>query len=166
MFDHGTDMHELALPVVEQLCKDLGIELKVGSIGDDRPSGKSPEEHWRDQRYAWLHEFSSEVATGHNLDDVAETYLWGAVNFYPRLIPFRRNNVIRPLLAVRKAELEEYCQKHGLNYVKDPSNSDPRYTRARTREALLPAAEHVNPGFVNGLRRRVRQAAKESAQND
>lgn len=163
MFDHGTGAHELAKPVVGALCERLGVPLLEGSIKSERRPRQSPEEHWRDERYAWLHSQPGIVLTGHNLDDVCETWLWGAVNGQTKLIPAQRQNVWRPLLAVEKRELEAYCLKHGISVWQDPSNGDTRYARVRTRQTLLPAAVHVNPGFKNMLRRRLSERAREGA---
>lgn len=161
MFDHGTGAHDQAKPIVGALCERLNVPLIEGCIQTVRAPGQSPEEHWRDERYAWLHAQPGIILTGHNLDDVCETWLWGAVNGQTKLMPQTRGNVWRPLLAVEKAELEAYCEKHGIPVWQDPSNGDTRYARVRTRQTLLPAAVHVNPGFKNMLRRRLLERPKE-----
>lgn len=52
----------------------------------------------------------------------------------PRRLPAEhgRVKVVRPLLGFRKAELEGYCQRGGLPYVTDPTNSNLSYHRHAT----------------------------------
>ena len=44
--------------------------------------------------------------------------------------------LVRPLLDVRKARLIATLRKAGIAYADDPSNRDPRFTRARLRAAM------------------------------
>ncbi len=155
VFDHDTGMFEKAMPVIEELCKNLEVPIVTGKIQSEKPKGKSPEEHWRDERYAWLDSLDMPILTGHNLDDVVETYLWSALNGFAKLIPTTRNNVLRPLLAVTKMELLFYCDKHKIKFVEDPSNDDRKYTRSKVRNDLLPVALQVNPGLYNMIKRRL-----------
>jgi tRNA(Ile)-lysidine synthase len=166
MFNHGTGLHEGAHPRVRAFCEAFGIRLIVGKGVGEPDAGKSPEEHWRDNRYAWLESWDRPVLTGHNLDDVAETWLWGAVNGQTKLIPSTRNNILRPLLAVEKSELETYCEQHTIPTWLDPSNAEPRYARCRTRERLVPAALYVNPGFKSMLRRRLLERRNQERMGD
>lgn len=154
-FDHNTGMACRSLPVIKELCKALDVTLLSGKIKNEKPKDQSPEEFWRNERYAWLDSLDMPVITGHNLDDVVETYLWSALNGTPKLIPVKRNNVIRPLLAVTKKEILEYCEKHSINYVIDPSNTDRNYTRAKVRNDLIPVALTINPGLFNMIKRKV-----------
>lgn len=66
--------------------------------------------------------------------------------------PVRDNFYIRPLLGVRRREIEAYCQRHGLEYCQDTSNFKPAYTRNRVRLHLLPILEQqYNPSVVEAL---------------
>ncbi|WP_424134396.1 tRNA lysidine(34) synthetase TilS [Roseomonas chloroacetimidivorans] len=44
--------------------------------------------------------------------------------------------ILRPLLGVAPGEIEAFLAKRGLAPVRDPSNSDPRFARARLRRVL------------------------------
>jgi len=44
--------------------------------------------------------------------------------------------ILRPLLGMPPARLEALLRQHGLTPLRDPSNTDPRFTRARLRAAL------------------------------
>jgi tRNA(Ile)-lysidine synthase len=67
--------------------------------------------------------------------------------------------IVRPLLDLPKARLLATLAAHGLAFADDPSNRDPRFTRARLRE-LLPglAGEGLDAGRLGLLARRLRRA--------
>jgi tRNA(Ile)-lysidine synthase len=90
------------------------------------------------------------VATGHTASDQAETVLFrlargagrtGALGMAPR-----RGDLVRPLLCLTAAETRAWCRARGIAVVRDPSNEDPAYARARVRERLVPALRAVTPG--------------------
>lgn len=80
------------------------------------------------------------LATAHHADDQVETTLMrlnrGAG--VAGLAGIRRTGwrVIRPLLGWRHADLAEIVNSTGIEPVRDPSNTDDRYDRARLRKAL------------------------------
>ena len=87
------------------------------------------------------------IATGHTLDDQAETVLMrvlsgagaaGAAGIPPVLGPW-----VRPLLEVRRSETEAFCRALGLRPRMDPTNRDPRYLRNALRLRGLPALERA-----------------------
>ncbi len=77
------------------------------------------------------------IATGHTLDDQAETVELrlrrGGLGLG---IPARRNNIVRPLLSLRRSQTEKVCRESGLVCLYDPSNQDSRYARVRVRNEL------------------------------
>ncbi len=111
------------------------------------------------------HSQLDKVATGHTLDDQAETVLLrvirgtgmrGLAGIYPwvdleddeEII----GQVIRPLLAVRHLELTQYLNEIGQAWREDSSNRDPKFTRNRVRQVLLPLLEQeFNPSMAAGL---------------
>lgn len=65
--------------------------------------------------------------------------------------------LLRPLLDVRRADLRHWLAARGADWIEDPANADPRFTRARARQALAgqhPAPSPVppEPGPVHGVR--------------
>jgi tRNA(Ile)-lysidine synthetase-like protein len=54
--------------------------------------------------------------------------------------------LLRPLLSMRRAELRNYCTKNQIPFHDDPANDDPRFERARVRQALQSL-----PDFAAGL---------------
>jgi tRNA(Ile)-lysidine synthase len=89
----------------------------------------------------------SKIATAHTLDDQAETVLLrmlrgtgirGLSGVHPRLIFDDMGEVVRPLLAFRRAELENFLRTGDQPWREDSSNRDPAFLRNRVRHRLLP----------------------------
>ena len=67
--------------------------------------------------------------------------------------------LVRPLLEMRKARLVATLRKAGVAFADDPSNRDPRFTRARLRAPMAGLArEGLTPERLALLARRVRRA--------
>jgi tRNA(Ile)-lysidine synthase len=124
-------------------------------------------------RYGWLTQLATErnarnVATGHTADDQAETVLHRLLRGTGLKglagIPARRElapgvEVVRPLLKVRRDEVLAFLQEQGQPYRQDSTNLDPRFTRNRIRQELLPSlAQQYNPAIVSVLCRLAEQA--------
>lgn len=63
-----------------------------------------------------------------------------------------RDNIIRPLLCVSRAQIEEYLTLQGLSYVTDSTNEELVYTRNKIRRELIPYLEkNLNPNAVQKL---------------
>ena len=128
-----------------------------------RTEGLSLEEAGRRQRYAFLDQVASRVgaefiALGHHADDQAETVIMrllrgsGATGLGGMEIA-REGRYLRPLLRVRRAEIERYARQRGLCYREDPSNRDPRFLRNRVRGELMPLLKSYNSNIAEVLNR-------------
>jgi len=155
-FHHGTDTSEQAEKVVSDYCQQRGWLLYKGSIVNERPDDISPEEHWRNERYAWLDKLSLDIITAHHLDDCVETYLWSTMHGTAKVIPYRRNQVIRPFLLTAKSELVAWAGRNQVPWIEDLSNKDTKYMRNYVRHMLMPSALHVNPGLAKVVARKVK----------
>ena len=103
------------------------------------------------------------VATGHTLDDQAETVLMrlirgagtrglAAIQPIVRVELPQQARIVRPLLAIRRAEVLDYLRGLGQPFREDASNRDPRFLRNRIRHELLPLLERdYNPRVAAGL---------------
>lgn len=156
-FNHGTPSAPLFEQKAKEFCEKLHIPLIVGNISKEKPSDLSWEEHWRNERYAFLAKSPYPVVTGHNLDDQVETWIWSSAHGNPRLMPYKRNNVIRPFLMCSKQELKQYATAHGLDWVEDPSNDDTSYMRNFIRAELVPRFKVVNPGIEKVLIKKMKE---------
>jgi tRNA(Ile)-lysidine synthase len=108
----------------------------------------------RNARYAALQRMAaqsgaSKVATGHSFDDQGETVRMRLDRGgFPMGIPPVRGNVVRPLLGLRRADLERVCAAAKVPYLEDPSNKDPKYTRVRVRSELARESDDYVRGLV------------------
>ncbi len=142
---------------VRAWCREQGIPFLGGNAdvsAESQRTGQGIEETARRLRYAFLEKAAKEIgaeriATAHTADDNAETLLLhltrGAGLQGLGGIPPRRGLIIRPLLNVSRAQVEEYCDKHGLPYVEDSTNADDSYTRNFLRHQVIPLLKQVNP---------------------
>ena len=98
------------------------------------------------------------VVTAHTLDDAVETWVWSSLNGCPKLIPYRRNKIIRPLLLTEKKKLLDWAARKNVKWVEDSSNIDLAYTRNFIRHELMPGVRHVNPGIHTMIRKKLQAA--------
>ena len=84
------------------------------------------------------------AATGHTMDDQAETVLLNLLRGagLDGLAGMRPGSG-HPILALRRSETRALCHALGLEAVADPSNNDPRFRRNRVRHELLPLCSDV-----------------------
>ncbi len=122
--------------------------------------GISPEEAGREIRYEFFREVllkthSNKIATAHNKNDNAETILMHIVRSSGIKgicgIPPKRGEIIRPILALSREEIEAYCKENGICYVTDSTNAETDYTRNKFRLEIIPALEKLNPSVTEAL---------------
>jgi tRNA(Ile)-lysidine synthase len=154
---------------VVDLCRRLGVTCEVGHVDAGRlaASRNGIESAARTARYGFLEETAGRlgarfVATAHTADDQAETILHRVVrgtgirglSGMARARRLGHTVLLRPLLAVRRAELIAYLGALDQPHRHDASNADPRFTRNRIRHQLLPRLERrFNPETVQSLLR-------------
>lgn len=155
---------------VVDLCRQLGMVCEVGRIAVDRlaaESGDGVEAAARTARYEFLERTAGRlgarfVVTAHTADDQAETILHRIVRGtglrglagMARTRPLGHATLIRPLLNVRRAELEAYLRVLGQPCRHDSSNADLRFARNRLRHDVMPQLrEHFNAGVSDALLR-------------
>jgi tRNA(Ile)-lysidine synthase len=161
--DHGLqDGSAERAAVVASTCKELGLEpVEIETVTVRRTGG--PEAAARSARYDAIDRVAERlgaltVATGHTLDDQAETVLLGLARGSGARslsgMPARRGRLIRPLLAVRRETTVRACKALRLATWDDPHNADPAYARSRVRAVILPAlGAQLGPGIPEALAR-------------
>lgn len=158
--DHGLraeSAEEAAM--VARTCAALGVPHET--LGVTVAPG-SMQLRAREARYAALGEWCERrglaaVATGHQLDDQAETVLMrlnrgsglaGLAGVRARgVIPGGVLPLLRPVLGWRRGELAAVASLGGLEPAQDASNDDTRFDRVRMREALA-AADWLDPNML------------------
>ncbi|HWC81226.1 MAG TPA: tRNA lysidine(34) synthetase TilS [Pseudonocardiaceae bacterium] len=154
--DHGLqpDSAAVAEKAAEQL-RGLGLaEVRVLPVRVTGFGGM--EAAARRARYAALRAArpapDALVLLGHTLDDQAETVLLGlGRGSGPRSIAGMRPldpPWARPLLGLPGRVTMAACTRLGLSPWQDPHNADPRFTRVRLRNEVLPLLEDVLSGGV------------------
>lgn len=135
----------------------------------------------REARYQFFESFFPRqtfdvVATGHTMDDQAETMLMrvlrgagtrGLVGIFPSKPTAEgegglRGRIVRPLLAVRRTAIRSYLQTLGQAWREDASNQDLQYMRNRIRHGLIPLIEtRFQPSVVPALAKLAEVAREE-----
>ena len=159
---------------VKDLCRSLdvpcmAVNTDVAALA--KAQSLSVEEAGRSARYKAFESAArklsgqrgtsyGKVALAHHRDDNVETILLNLVrgtgiNGLKGMTPVTAQGnlqVIRPLLAVGRSDIEKYVKENGLSYVDDSSNFSEDYSRNKIRLNVLPelqkvnsrAAEHIN----------------------
>jgi tRNA(Ile)-lysidine synthase len=137
-------------------AKEYGFSVMIDRYtGPVKPLRKSPKEFYRDIRYEAMQKLNKTVLIGHTLDDVVEGYLFSFLRYGEGyMIPYQRDNAIRPFLLNTKEDCTEFLQKKNIYWYEDPTNTDVRYTRNLIRHELLPIVSGVNPGFRKVVKRK------------
>ncbi len=151
---------------VRGLCEEQDVpfylfEEKIEELAKKR--GCSTEEAGRQYRYEVFaevmeKEHAQKIAVAHNRNDRAETMLFhlfrgtgltGLTGIRPV-----REQIIRPLLCLDRAEIEEYLEEKGIVYRHDSTNDSDDYTRNKIRHHILSYAEQeIVPGTVASMNR-------------
>ncbi|WP_054741661.1 tRNA lysidine(34) synthetase TilS [Cellulosilyticum ruminicola] len=119
----------------------------------------SEEEAGREERYNFfisLLNQNGKIATAHNMNDQAETLIMRFIRGTDIKglggISPKRGEIIRPLLCLTRAEIEEYCRYYTLFYKDDHTNFLPIYTRNKIRLKCIPYIEkEISPGVIKTL---------------
>ncbi len=158
---------------VSGLARSLQIPLTTGKEDIKAyQAGKrlTLEEAAREVRYRFLAQTAQStgaagVATGHTLNDQAETILMhiirGSGTAGLHGLQSRQTlqfsgislSVLRPLLEVSRQETEAYCARFDLKPRQDSSNLSLAPLRNRIRQELLPLLASYNPAVIDSLLR-------------
>lgn len=168
------------------LATRLGLTIFVASAAVAEvaaKTGENLEATARRLRYGFLQQVADSVAaqaiaTGHNMNDQAETLLMrllrgagpqGLAGIYPVIESAGAVKIVRPLLGVRRDEIEALLATAGEAACQDSSNSLPDYTRNRIRLEIMPKLSEINPRAVEAMARaaeliREEERAKQAAE--
>ncbi|MBP0596790.1 tRNA lysidine(34) synthetase TilS [Herbaspirillum sp. LeCh32-8] len=170
---HGLSSHADGwLAHCEERCRALGVAFHAERVVLEGVADSGVEEAARVARYAALGRMcrahgADVLLTAHHLDDQAETVLlqllrgsglagmsgMEAFNNAPGLLGDGNTLVLRPLLAITRAQLEAYAAQCGLASIEDESNADTRYARNALRHLVMPALGQSFPGYQQRLAR-------------
>ena len=138
---------------VEALCGKYGIPFYLAEA-DVRGYAKrekcSEEDAGRRVRYEAFRKTAKEIgankiAVAHNCNDRAETMLFhlfrgSGLKGLCGIRPLRQE-IIRPILCLERAEIEGYLAERQVSWCKDSTNETDEYARNRIRHHILPYVE-------------------------
>ena len=161
-----------------ELAKSLGVEIFV--LRADVPkialeTRESVETAARRVRYDFFDKIMQEhgiriLATAHNANDNLETLIFNMARGtgldglcgIPDSRPTSFGVVIRPMLAMEKSEIIDYCRQNSLDFVTDSTNTDTDYTRNMIRAEIIPAITKINSGALRNAHRMCRTLKEDS----
>ncbi|MCB1893811.1 MAG: tRNA lysidine(34) synthetase TilS [Rhodocyclaceae bacterium] len=142
------------------LCAHLGVPCTIRRV-DVRPDGDGLEAAARAVRLAALAAEPADVlAFAHHVDDQAETVLYrllrgcglrGAGGMAACDARPGAAVVLRPLLGLRRADIEAWARGQGLSWVEDESNRCTTFDRNHIRNVLMPAIQARFPAATERL---------------
>jgi tRNA(Ile)-lysidine synthase len=116
-------------------------------------SGKKPtsniQENAREARYDLLTKFCKKnkincLLTAHNFDDQAETVLMrvyrgsgiDGISGMKAHSSYNSVEILRPLIGIKRTDIESYLKTNKIKWVDDPSNLNERFDRVKIRKLL------------------------------
>lgn len=138
------------------LCKKLGVLFtaeRCDVSGYAAEKSLSTELAARELRYDIFRRNTQGklLATAHNAYDDLETVLLNLARGTALKglagIPPVRGNIVRPLLAVTRAEIEAFLAERGQDFVTDSTNLSDDYTRNKIRHRIIPLLREINPSL-------------------
>jgi tRNA(Ile)-lysidine synthase len=165
---HAAAEHSSVEAAARELRYDFFSEL-LGADEDDASGAEAPfpaSHNGTADAVPSRKSFVDKIATGHTLDDQAETVLMRVIRgaglrglraIHPRIGVEDDDGevcgeIVRPLLGIRRSELEQYLKDIGQAWREDESNGDEKFTRNRVRKLVLPLLEReFNPAVSENL---------------
>jgi len=156
------------------VCAALDLPFTALRVQACAQRGESPEAAARAARYRALADW---LPAGHGLlsaqhrDDQAETLLIQLLRgsgvhglaAMPETAALGRGLLLRPLLTEPRAQLRDYAEHAGLQWVEDPSNDDVGFTRNFLRHRILPVLAQRWPAASASLARSAAHQAEAAA---
>ncbi len=163
-FEHGLreKEDEAETRFVRRLAASMALAFETEKASLLREGvTSSVEERARNARYAFFERLkdnldAQKIALGHNLNDQAETVLMRLLrgsgpSGLTGIPPSRENTIIRPLIEIKREEIESYLKARDLSYVVDSSNLQTDYLRNKIRLELLPRLMEYQPRLIEHL---------------
>jgi tRNA(Ile)-lysidine synthase len=151
-FDHGwRSGSEDDRDFVASIAAKWGFDFRTARAAGDIPHTENAA---RSARYTFLRQTAADtnstaIALGHTQDDQVETLLLhllrGSGSRGLGAMRRRDADLARPLLDISRKEIEAYLARLHLTPRRDPSNDDPRFTRNRLRQQVLPTIDAFDP---------------------
>lgn len=155
-FNHGTVHGNEAEEFLKKTITNT--KLHVGRISREKLPKESLEEYWRNERYSFFNNFIGKKILCHHLDDVVEWWIFSSLTGVPSLIPYEREDYIRPLLLNSKDVLSHFLRNDP--YISDESNFEECHARNIIRNSMMKDVLRINPGIRTTIRNKLLQKWK------
>ena len=164
-YEHGLrpDEDSSETLLVKDFAGALNVPFETEKGAGLKDLSSSIEEKARECRYDFLDRLkikynADKIATGHNLNDQAETVLMrllrgSGMTGLSGIPPVRNNTFIRPLIETRRENIMEYLEFNKISYATDSSNHDTRYLRNKIRLELIPELTKYQPRLIETMGR-------------
>lgn len=151
------------LNFVKDFSKKNDVKLYIESVdvnSHSKKMKKSIELAARELRYEALEkvfqkEGFTKIATGHNLDDNVETFIFRLLRGTSirglKGIPRVRENIIRPILQFEKKIIVNFLEELNQKFIIDYTNNEIDYTRNFIRNEVFPKFIQINPRFKDKI---------------
>jgi tRNA(Ile)-lysidine synthase len=159
-FDHGWRAESRAdRDIVASTAATWGYDFRTARAADDIPHTENAA---RAARYSFLRQTAADtnstaIALGHTQDDQVETLLLhllrGSGSKGLAAMRRRDGDLARPLLDISRTDIEAYLAQLHLTPIRDATNDDPRFTRNRLRQQVMPAIDTFDPAARDLLAR-------------
>jgi tRNA(Ile)-lysidine synthase len=150
---------------VARLAARLGLPFELGHADVAalrRETGDNLEQAARHARLRFFRGFLEagrfdRIALGHTLSDQAETVLFrflrgAATAGLSGIRPTTGDGLVRPLIEIERAGVEQYLRARGIGWREDSTNSSLAFARNRIRHELLPQlTRDWNPALAETL---------------
>ncbi|PFG55589.1 tRNA(Ile)-lysidine synthase [Vibrio sp. ES.051] len=155
-------------------AQQAAIPYSVERVCLDITRGESIELIAREARYQALTKYVNEgdvVLTGQHADDQVETFLLAlkrgsgpkGLSSMAENMSFAGGTLVRPLLSIRRAQIESAAKALGLEWVEDESNQDTRYDRNFLRHRIVPTLSERWPSIHHSVQRSASLCAQQEA---
>lgn len=138
----------------KEIKRDVPLYAEENSLTEEEAGRRLRYEAFEEEALKWeeeegLPEGSVHIAVAHHLEDTAETFLFNLFRGSGIAglggIPSESGRIVRPLLRVTRADIEDYLREKNIDYRTDATNNDLSYSRNRIRKAIIPEAEKICP---------------------
>ncbi|MFC4355798.1 tRNA lysidine(34) synthetase TilS [Chryseomicrobium palamuruense] len=148
---------------------EIPVYAKALPVPERLQQGGNTQQVCREERYAYfasiLHTYNFDVLVqGHHADDQIETVLMQltkgseeAVLGIPVQRVFDGKGIMRPLLGIKRTDIEQYLRDIHQAYREDASNESDAYTRNRFRHHVVPLLYKENPALDRQIGRFIKR---------
>lgn len=158
---------------VQKVCREQGVDLRIFRedvkkyAKENKLTLEEAGRNIRRMRFGQVLEESggTKIALAHHQNDNAETLIWNlcrgcGLKGMGGIAPVD-GVYVRPLLCLKRKEIESYLAERGISYCTDETNLEDDYTRNRIRSHVIPyLEEQINQQTVEHMADTMEQMRK------